>query len=124
MSETIKWRESTVDVEARLIPRFLWTTASIDVFLDGQCILRTGGQWRLTGSHSSTFTHLGSNHKAELSWGRGFLHSFPYQFKIDDISVSAARVRVKNWPVGLLAAVVIGGVLAAILHFIRYELRT
>ena len=36
--EEIQWHGSTVEVTARLIPRFLWTTASIDVFIDGECV--------------------------------------------------------------------------------------
>jgi hypothetical protein len=98
MSEIIKWRDSAVDVQARLVPRFLWSTASIDVFLDKRCILRTGGQLKATGSHSATFTHSGSTHTAELSWGYGLLFSFPYKLRIDDAPVSEARVRVQNWP--------------------------
>ena len=36
MSEVIQWQDSPVDVKARLIPRFLWSPASIDVFLGRQ----------------------------------------------------------------------------------------
>jgi len=50
MSEIIRWQDSAVDVQARLDPRFLWSTASIDVFLDEECIFRTGGQLKATGS--------------------------------------------------------------------------
>jgi len=96
MSEIIKWQDSPVDVQARLIPRFLWSTASIDVFLGEQCILRTGGQLKFTGSHSSTFIHSGSTHTAELSWGVGFLRWFPYKLRIDGTPVSDARVYVRD----------------------------
>ena len=34
-----QWNGSAVEVTAHLVPRFLWSTASIDVFLDGRCIL-------------------------------------------------------------------------------------
>lgn len=119
MSEVIKWQRSTVDVQARLIPRFLWRTASIDVFLDGQCIVRTGGQMKFTGSHSTTFTHSGSTHTAELSWGCGFLRWFPYKLQIDGASISEARVHVQNWPVGLIVAVLVAAVLLAIFHFVH-----
>jgi hypothetical protein len=115
MSEVIKWQNSAVDVQARLIPRFLWSTASIDVSLDGQRILSTGGQMKFTGSHSTTFTHSGSMHTAELSWGTsGLSFSFPYQLRIDDVHVSASRVRIKNWPIVLIPAILIAGVLLVI----------
>ncbi len=32
------WGDKAIEVRARLVPRFLWTTASIDVFLDGNVI--------------------------------------------------------------------------------------
>src|SRR5579862_8710236 len=107
MSEIIQWQGNKIDVRARLIPRFLWSTASIDVFLDGQCILRTGGQLKFTGSHSTTFTHAGSTHMADLTWKCGFLRYFPYKLRIDDTIVSEARVYVQNWPLGLVIAFLI-----------------
>ena len=78
--------------------------AITNVFLDQQCILRTGGQLKAIDSHSATFIHLGSTHTAELSWGRGVLRYFPYKLRIDGAPVSEARVRVKNWPLGLIIA--------------------
>ncbi len=123
MSEIIQWQGSRVDVQARLISRFLWTTASIDVFLDGQCILRTGGQMKCTGSHSATFTHSGATHSAELSWGYGFLRSFPYKLQIDGVPISQARVRVRNWPLGLIWPALFAIVLLAIYHLIHHVSR-
>jgi hypothetical protein len=119
MSEIIKWQDSAVDVQARLVPRFLWSTASIDVFLDKQCILRTGGQLKATGLHSATFTHSGSTHTAELSWGYGLLFSFPYKLRIDGAPVSEARVRVQNWPLGLFIAFLVAAVVLALFHFVH-----
>jgi len=118
-NEAIEWQDGKVEVEARLVPRFFWTTASINVFLGGQCILRTGGQLKLTGSHSTTFTHSGAEHTAELSWGLSGLVSFPYQLQIDGLVVSAARVRILNWPIGLIAMVVIMTLLLTIFHFLH-----
>jgi hypothetical protein len=123
MSEAIKWQDTPIDVQARLIPRFLWTTASIDVFLAGQCILRTGGQMKAIGSHSATFTHSGSTHTAELSWGYGLLRSFPYKLRIDGNPVSEARVYVQNWPLGLIIAFLLAAAFLAIFHFVRHVLQ-
>jgi hypothetical protein len=120
MSEIIKWQDSTVEVEARLVPRFLWNTASIDVFLGGQCILRTGGQLKLKGSHSTVFTHSGSEHTAELSWGMSASPlSFPYQLRLDGILISSGRVRIRNWPIGLIVVFLIAALLLVVFHFLH-----
>src|SRR5262249_10297062 len=94
--EEIEWHGSTVEVTARLIPRFLWTTASIDVFIDGECVLRTGGQLKITGSSSAEFSHRGRMHQVELSWGHGSLEGFPYQLRIDRSKVAVSRVSIQN----------------------------
>jgi hypothetical protein len=97
----IRWHGSTVEVTARLVPRYLWTTSSIDVFLDGRCILRTGGQMKVIGSSSAEFQHDGAVHTVELFWDRvqprGVVrHCFPYQLTIDGAKVAAAEVAVEN----------------------------
>lgn len=70
---------------------------------------------KFTGSHPTTFTHSGSTHTAELSWGTsGLSFSFPYQLRIDDVHVTASRVRIKNWPIVLIARILIAGVLLVI----------
>lgn len=118
MSELVTWQGSKVEVEARLIPRFLWTTASIDVFLDGDCILRTGGQLKAIGSQVVSFAHAGSVHTAELSWGMGVLWSFPYQLRLDGSLVSQSRVRVRNWPLGVLLLLIATAALVKLLYFV------
>src|ERR1700691_4993838 len=98
MSEIIEWQGSKVEVRARLVPRYFWNTASIDVCLDGQQILRTGGQLRLKGSCSTSFTHANRTHIVILSWGySGLTFSFPYELRIDGASVATSRVRIQNW---------------------------
>lgn len=121
MNEIIKWQGSNVEVQAHFVPRFLWTTATIDVFLEEQCILRTGGQFKFVGSHSSSFTHAGVTHVAEVSWdgSRSFsLFSFPYRLRIDGTPIAAARAHIRNWPLGLTAAVGMAAVLATLFHFV------
>ena len=93
MNEIAFWQGRAVTVDAH--PVFP-VAASINVYLDGECILRTGGQPDLTGSYSKTFTQGGSNHTAEVRWGKsiwGF--SFPYELFIDGAQVAAARVQVR-----------------------------
>ena len=93
----ISWEGKTVRVQASYVPRFLWATASIDVFLGDQCVLRTGGQLKLTGSHSTSFSDDGSEHQIELSWGRSRNFRFPYQLRIDGVTVDDSHVQVGNW---------------------------
>lgn len=93
MNEIAFWQGRAVTVDAH--PVFP-VAASINVYLDGECILRTGGQPDLTGSYSKTFMQGGSNHTAEVRWGKsvwGF--SFPYELFIDGAQVAAARVQVR-----------------------------
>jgi len=115
------WQGSIVAVQARLVPRFLWTTASIEVSLERQCILRTGGQFKFVGSQSATFTHAGSTHVAELSWdaSRSFsLFSLPYRLRIDGVAVAAGPARIHNWPVGLAAAILLAALFATLFQLV------
>ncbi len=96
-----RWRGCTVEVTARLVPRYLWSTASIDVHLDGRCILRTGGQRKIVGSSTAEFQHDGESHTVALSWDQvrsdGFAGlSFPFHLSIDDAKVAASEVPVEN----------------------------
>ena len=107
----ISWRDKEVRVQARLLPRFLWTTASIDVFLGERCILRTGGQLKLKGSHGASFSNGDSEHQAELSWGYARQHAFPYRLSIDGTPVSESQVFVRNWSMGFIPVIIIGALL-------------
>jgi hypothetical protein len=109
-----QWNGCAIEVTARLIPRFLWSTASIDVFLDGRCILRTGGQLGFTGSSWAVFHHARSLHKVELSWERAIGHAFPYRLTIDDDEVAASLVFVENLAFFVIpAALVVGSIAGA-----------
>lgn len=87
-------------VRARLVPRYLWTSASIDVYLNGRCILMTGGQMKLSGGYSSAFKDGGKEHLAELKWGLADQHQFPYELWIDGTKVMQSWVPVENWRLG------------------------
>jgi len=121
MSDPVNWQGSPIEVKARLIPRFFWTTASIDVFLGKQCILRTGGQMKATGAFTQEFTHSGATHMAELTWGVGYLYSFPYQLRIDGVLLGAGRVRVQNWAFGLILSLVLLGLLGLLLLYLHHH---
>lgn len=101
MAEMIKWRNATVEIKASLVPRFLWITASLDVFLSGQCILRTGGGFKFKGACSNEFDHAGERHKVQVRWGVSGLWSFPYQLQIDNEVIAESRVYLRNWLFGV-----------------------
>jgi hypothetical protein len=112
------WRDKTVRVQARLVPRFLWTTASIDVFLGEHRILRTGGLFKWTGSRSVVFAEGNSQHEAVLTWGRVHRHRFPYQLQIDGIDLDSAYVIVENWRMGYIPGFLILALLILIVRLI------
>lgn len=94
-----RWGGKTIEVRARLVPQFLWTTASIEVFLGGDCILRTGGQAKLTGSHAGSFKDRGIEHPIELlNWGWSWGFYFPYQLFIDGARIASedSKVQIDN----------------------------
>src|SRR5436190_15479343 len=90
------WRDKPVRVTSSYVPRYLWTTASIDVFLGNQCVLRTGGQAKLTGAHSGSFSDGGEEHRVELKWGQSIGFRFPYQLRINGVLIAGSIVRVEN----------------------------
>jgi len=95
------WQGHAVTLASRLVGRFLWSTASIDIFVDGNCVLRTGGQLKVRSTCVGEFTMDGSPHKAELTWSKGSLFSYPVELRIDDVLVVQGRVSTKNWPLAL-----------------------
>jgi hypothetical protein len=119
----VKWHGSTVHVQARQVPRYFWTTASIDVYLDGQCILQTGGRLNPTGSCSAMFDHGGSAHTAELSWGVALWYSFPYELRVDGIPVAISRIRANNWYLGLMVGILLGTIFGVISFFVCNHIR-
>lgn len=113
------WSREVIDVRGRLIPKVLWTTASIDVYLGDHCILATGGQLKLTGTVSKEFLHDGAHHTAKLHWGVFRLRSFPSKLFIDDVAIADSDVFLSNWPVGYLASIAIGAILYLLFRLIR-----
>ncbi|NKI71066.1 hypothetical protein GN109_16695 [Collimonas pratensis] len=109
------WNGSKITVTSSLLPKILWQTASIDVFFHDKCLLKTGGQLKLTGSHSTQFEHAGVNHEVTLTWGHAGLRSFPVEVDIDGKRVLKSRVFTRNWPLSFLPWV------AAVTGFIVYS---
>lgn len=107
----LEWNGSRFAVTSTLLPRKLWQAASIDVFLDGKCLLRTGGVFKLTGSHSAEFEHEGIHHQVTLSWGHASLRSFPIKVEVDGATLYEGHVVSGNWPLSLWPWLTLGGVI-------------
>ncbi len=111
----LAWQNRRLEIKARLIPKFLWTTASIDVYLDDSCILKTGGQLATRGKQVSEFEFNNQDHLAELSWtppSGGIF--YPYQLVIDQQLVDNSDVYIRNWPMGLFGVAIICGIVFGI----------
>jgi hypothetical protein len=108
-----KWLGETIEVTARAIPKYLWLTTSIDVFVAGRCIHRTGGKMKRVGSSYGKFEYNGRPHKIEVQWSKARRFRFPVQVFIDEMLIDNTEVLVTNWPVtyifhtGCLAILVI-----------------
>jgi hypothetical protein len=91
------WNGVPVIITCRLIKRYVWTTASIDIWVDGNLVLRSGGVLRITGSRTESFYFDTATHEATLAWRAGRLLSFPFKLVIDGTVVVESRVFIENW---------------------------
>jgi hypothetical protein len=94
---SISWQDTSIQVTSRIISRYAWTTASIDVLVAGESILSTSGVKKVTGGTSASFDYEGTSHRAVLNWGAGSLRSFPFKLEIDGLLIASSRVPVSNW---------------------------
>ena len=95
----VNWRDRRLEVKARVVPRYFWSTVSINVHLDGTALIRTGGVFRGKGLNEAQFDEWGETHSLGLSWTsptRGFY--FPYRLLVDDGVVLESTVKPPNWP--------------------------
>lgn len=108
--EQATWNDLPVSVSARLVPRFAWQTASIDLVIGDQVVMRTGGAFKFVGQVASSFEARGTRHVAKLEWARGTLRSFPYQLAVDGIALRTGRVSIENRWIGLWPWLAVGGI--------------
>ncbi|MFY9288544.1 MAG: hypothetical protein WAO98_08590 [Alphaproteobacteria bacterium] len=94
----ITWNNNTLKVTAAFIPKFLWSTASIDVSINGRRVLATGGPLKRTGVCLANFCEDRNIHKIRLEWGKADWRWFPYRLFIDDAVVAESKVYITNWP--------------------------
>ena len=117
----IRWRDHTLEVKARGVPRYLYFTASIDVHLDSTALIKTGGVPRFKGLTEAKFDEQGETHSITLSWSssiRGL--ALPYQLLVDGEVVLQSRVRPQNWAVGLISALIIATLWSLISWAVRH----
>jgi hypothetical protein len=108
----VLWNGVAVGVTARAVPRYAWTTVSIDVAVDATTILRTGGAFKFVGTRVEKFMLDGKEHTAELVWSAAKLRSFPIKLSIDGSPLLKADVPVKNWWLSQWPLVLIVGAVA------------
>lgn len=86
-----------MSITAKLVPRYAWQSASIDVAVNRRFVLKTGGVFKLVGKHAETFAFDGIEHSVEVTWGKAALRSFPFSLSIDGLPVLESRVPISNW---------------------------
>jgi hypothetical protein len=91
------WSGTRFELSARLVPRYLWQTASIDVTLDDADILQTGGVVKVVGDHIARYSYKGEERLAVLAWGRGSLRFFPFRLTVKGRTVFDDRVPFQGW---------------------------
>jgi hypothetical protein len=101
----VRWQGHNLVVRAWAVPRYCWLTVSIEVFLAGERILRTGGQLAAVGADTSCFDFDGTSHEVRLAWRRHEGAGFPYELMIDGEQVAVSYVAVENWWAPLMVVV-------------------
>src|ERR1041385_4020246 len=119
----ISWCGETISVRAHLVPKYLWTTASIDVYLGRRCILQTGGKPRVAGLCRAEFEHQGSAHLAELFWDRARVSIFPFSLIIDDARILDSFVEIENrkWSIIPALAITAAAALSVLFVYFRFS---
>ena len=115
---SVHWEGCDLAVKAEYVPRYLYTTASINVHVNANCILRTGGVWRLWGKQGADFVHNEKKHHAELSWRSG-RSEFEYELTIDGQRVLKSVVTPRNFLMPLIPIALLLAVLILFEHFNR-----
>lgn len=91
------WNREAVKVTARVVPKYAFTTASIDVEVGDRLVLATGGVLKFVGSQTRTYERNGKIHTVEVNWGVGKFRSFPVTLLIDGELLFDSNVKVSNW---------------------------
>ncbi|HSM95293.1 MAG TPA: hypothetical protein VLT91_04560 [Rhizomicrobium sp.] len=95
-----QWDDVDVAVESVLVPRYLYTSASVNVYVAGNCILQTGGVMRFSGKNMAEFAHNGTDHQVVLDWTSG-RSSVGYTLMIDGDKILEGSVFPRNALMGM-----------------------
>lgn len=93
----LTWKGASIEVTSRIVARYAWTTASIEVSVNGRTVLRSGGVMKIAGDSAASFEYAGMSHQATLSWGRASFRSFPFRLEVDGELIADSCVRTSNW---------------------------
>ena len=94
--ETIRRLGHTFAVRGRLVPRRLFTTASLDVWIDGCCVLRSGGVPQAGGRVEADVELNDGAHVVALAWGTAKGAAFPVVVTLDGVVVEERDVEIDN----------------------------
>jgi hypothetical protein len=110
-----EWETQPVLVSARLVPRYLWTTASIDVTVGSRRVLATGGVMKMASTCNAEFDHGDCLHRVALTWSAPHQGSFPITVAIDGQVVANTCVQLRRWYLGAWPLVILFGAFAYVL---------
>ena len=119
------WHDSDVVVTMELVPRYCWMTATVDVHVAKQCILRSGGVLKERGQSTVNFRHDGKDHVADLVWKTERDIAVSYKLLLDGELVMSSKIHPRNWalclvPLAILIAVMVG--LISLVNFLHIGL--
>ena len=111
-----QWNNADIDIQASFMPNRLWLAATIDVLLNQEKILATGGKLRFKGKYEEQFKRDGVKHMVRLEWGQFWLHTVPCTLYIDDQQILQGKVNIRNWQMNIVALIFYGIFLFILCH--------
>jgi hypothetical protein len=105
-------------------------TASIDVNVDGETVLATGGKFRMSDVDLARFNDAGGTHFVELKWRvvpqipvgiHRYVQPLDYQLRIDGALLGESTVEFNYMPAMLLLTLAVGGIL---MFWLQHEIGT
>lgn len=94
-----EWNGHCIRVQSALVPRYFWTSASVDAYVDQSCVIKTGGVFRFSGIETGDLNDRGKNHVMQMAWNVGGRDlAVRYELAIDGHVLLKSRVFPRNWP--------------------------
>ncbi len=105
---SFEWNGSTIAVEARMGPKYLFIATEERLTVDGTTVARTGG-FKFRDQASGEFVDAnGESRGIHYRTGGFFLLKLPFTVSIDGVEVFKGKVRPKGAGWLLVAAITIG----------------